>query len=338
MISSLKSLPESRASLSSLTSLLEPQLSAINACILEKLHSAAPLIAQIAGYLISLGGKRLRPLLTVASAELCGYEGKRHIHLAACVEFIHTATLLHDDVVDKSQLRRGMPTANTVWSNKASVLVGDFLFSRAFELMVEDQSLEILHILSRASSTIAEGEVLQLASSNNLDLTQETYLRIIGAKTAQLFSAAAEVGAVIAGVDSPKREALSSFGYALGIAFQLMDDVLDYTASQHILGKTIGDDFQEGKVTLPVILAYAIGEDNVFWEEMFSKKGQREQRNERALAQAVHLLKTSGALFKTKEIAQAYIEEALACLKIFPPMPLKSALEDLAHFSLYREV
>lgn len=196
--------PYSAPSLASLTSLLKPQLDAINTCILEKMQSPVALIPQIAGYLISLGGKRLRPLLTVASAELCGYEGTRHIQLAACVEFIHTATLLHDDVVDESTLRRGMSTANALWSNKASVLVGDFLFSRAFELMVNDGSLDVLQILSQASSTIAEGEVMQLASSHDLGLSQETYLKIIGAKTARLFSAATEVGAVVADADDLK--------------------------------------------------------------------------------------------------------------------------------------
>ena len=256
MIPSPHSFYTSAPSLASLTSLLRTQLNAVNACILEKMQSSVDLIPQIAGYLVSLGGKRLRPLLTMASAELCGYEGTRHIQLAACVEFIHTATLLHDDVVDESVLRRGMSTANALWSNKASVLVGDFLFSRAFELMVKDGSLDVLQILSKASSTIAEGEVLQLTSSHALGLSQETYLQIIGAKTARLFSAATEVGAVVAEADDSIRKAFACFGHSLGIAFQLMDDVLDYTADQEKLGKTVGDDFREGKVTLPVILAY----------------------------------------------------------------------------------
>jgi len=320
-------------SVKSLTSLLASQMDEINTCILEKMQSPVSLIPQVAGYLISLGGKRLRPLLTVASAELCGYQGKRHIQLASCVEFIHTATLLHDDVVDESTMRRGMNTANAVWSDKASILVGDFLFTRAFELMVLDGSLDVLQILSQASSVIAEGEVMQLASSHSLDLDESTYLKIIEAKTARLFSAATEVGAVIAGSDEHKRKALSHFGYALGMAFQLIDDNLDYAADQERLGKTIGDDFREGKVTFPVILAYKEGLDRGFWEEAFNQ----EERNESALTHAISLLKKSGALLKTKYKAQVFIEEALDCLTPFPDSPLKIALQDLAHFSLHRE-
>lgn len=320
-------------SLTSLTTLLSSQLEAVNTCILEKMQSPVSLIPQVAGYLIALGGKRLRPLLTVATAELCGYQGTRHIHLAACVEFIHTATLLHDDVVDESVLRRGKDTANTVWSDKVSVLVGDFLFTRAFELMVLDGSLDVLRILSHASSTIAEGEVMQLSASHDLKLDEEIYLKIIGSKTARLFSAATEVGAVIAGTDEAHKQSLSRFGYALGMAFQLIDDGLDYTADQEKLGKTIGDDFREGKVTLPVIIAYREGSDQAFWEEAFHQG----VRNESALTHAIHLLKKSGALVKTKHKAQAFIDEALDSLTIFPDSPLKAALQDLAYFSLVRE-
>lgn len=333
MIAALKSLPTLTPHLTTLNSLLNSQLNEVNECILEKMQSPVSLIPKIAGYLVSLGGKRLRPLLTVAAAELCGYRGKRHVHLAACVEFIHTATLLHDDVVDESTLRRGMDTANALWSNKASVLVGDFLFSRAFELMVLDGSLDVLHILSQASSAIAEGEVLQLSSSHDLNLTEETYLNIIGSKTARLFGAATEVGAIVAEAEEQKRKALSHFGYTLGLAFQLIDDVLDYAADQEKLGKTIGDDFREGKVTLPIILAYKQGIDREFWEEAFVGG----VRDKSALTHAIHLLKESGALLKTKHKAQFFIEEALKCLAIFPNCPLKIALEDLAHFSLCRE-
>jgi len=333
MIAALKSLTTLKSHITSLNSILDSQLNEINECILEKMQSPVTLIPQIAGYLISLGGKRLRPLLTVATAELCGYKGKRHIHLAACVEFIHTATLLHDDVVDESALRRGQDTANALWSNKASVLVGDFLFSRAFELMVLDGSLDILQVLSKASSSIAEGEVLQLSSSHHLNLTEETYLKIIGAKTACLFSAATEVGALVAKADSSKRKALSQLGYNLGLAFQLIDDLLDYTADQEKLGKTIGDDFREGKVTLPIILAYQTGVDREFWEEAF-RNGVRDKN---ALTHAIHLLKETGALHKTKQKAHIFIKEALGCLTIFPDSPLKLALEDLVNFSLHRE-
>jgi octaprenyl-diphosphate synthase len=328
-----KSPSPSLSGLTVLTTLLAPQLKQINECILEKMESPVALIPQIAGYLVSLGGKRIRPLLTVASAELCGYQGTRHIPLAACVEFIHTATLLHDDVVDESCLRRGMATANTRWSNKASILVGDFLFSRAFELMVEDESLDVLHILSQASSTLAEGEVMQLGASQDLTLTQDTYLQIISAKTACLFSAACEVGAVVAGAIPEHRQALAGFGHALGVAFQLMDDVLDYEADPEKLGKTIGDDFREGKVTLPVIFAYESESDRVFWEEAFEKGA----RDKTALDQAISLLKESQALSRTKQVAQTFVDEALAWLKPFPSSPLKSALEDLACSSLHRE-
>ncbi|MBS0271451.1 MAG: polyprenyl synthetase family protein [Proteobacteria bacterium] len=317
----------------SLTSLLKTQLASVDACILEKMQSPVALIPQIAGYLISLGGKRLRPLLTIACAELCGYKGKRHIQLAACVEFIHTATLLHDDVVDESTLRRGMCTANTLWSNKASVLVGDFLFSRAFELMIEDGSLDVLQILSKASSTIAEGEVLQLTSSHSLELTQEMYLKIIEAKTACLFSAAAEVGAVVAQAPQINQKALSQLGRSLGIAFQLMDDVLDYTANQEKLGKKIGDDFREGKVTLPVILAYEKGLDHIFWEEAF----KQEARDEKSLTRATYLLHESGALHEAKALAQKFAAKAIDCLNIFPDSSLKEALQNLVYLSLHRE-
>lgn len=333
MIAALKSLPTLTPRLTSLNSLLNTQLNEVNECILAKMESSVALIPQIAGYLVSLGGKRLRPLLTIAAAELCGYEGKRHIHLAACVEFIHTATLLHDDVVDESTLRRGMDTANAIWSDKASVLVGDFLFSRAFELMVVDGSLEVLKILSQASSAIAEGEVLQLSSSHDLGLTEETYLKIIGSKTARLFAAASEVGAIVAAADEQQCKALSRFGDQLGLAFQLMDDLLDYAADQEKLGKTIGDDFREGKVTYPVILAYQQGLDREFWEEAFYK----DVRDASALTHAIKLIKESGALLKTKHKAQMFIEEALESLSIFPDCPLKTALEELAHFSLQRE-
>lgn len=333
MTPSLKSTFSATSSLASLTSLLKTQLVDVDACILEKMQSPVALIPQIAGYLISLGGKRLRPLLTIASAELCSYKGKRHIQLAACVEFIHTATLLHDDVIDESTLRRGMRTANTLWSNKASVLVGDFLFSRAFELMIEDGSLDILQILSKTSSTIAEGEILQLTSSHSLDLNQEMYLKIIESKTAYLFSAAAEVGAVIASAPESHQKALSQFGRSLGIAFQLMDDVLDYTANQEKLGKSVGDDFREGKVTLPVILTYEKGIDRIFWEKSFKER----VRDETSLTYATHLLHESGALHESKKLAQEFATEALHCLNVFPDSSLKEALQNLVYFSLHRE-
>ena len=321
-------------SVENLSRLVSEDMEAVNAHILEACKNHVELIPAISAHLIAAGGKRLRPMLTLASAKLCGHEGSRHINLAAAVEFMHTATLLHDDVVDESTLRRGMSTANALWSNKASVLVGDFLFSRAFELMVKDGSLDILQILSSATSTIAEGEVMQLASSHDLGLSQETYLKIIDAKTARLFSAATEVGAVVGGADDAMRRALGCFGHTLGIAFQLMDDVLDYTADQEKLGKAVGDDFREGKVTLPVILAYKKGAGTAFWKKAFEEG----IRNDETLSQATGLLKESGALLKTKQIAQDFVDQALECLKIFPNSSLKEALQELAYFSLHREV
>lgn len=317
----------------SLATLLAPQLEAVNTCLFEKMQSAVLLIPEVAGYLVSLGGKRLRPLLTVATAELCGYQGDRHIQLAACVEFIHTATLLHDDVVDESFLRRGMPSANAKWSNPASVLVGDFLFSRAFELMVADGSLPILNILSKASSTIIEGEIMQLSASHNLHLDEKAYLDIIEAKTACLFSAATRVGAVVANASETQQDQLAHFGHFLGLAFQLMDDVLDYTADQEKLGKQVGDDFREGKVTFPVIIAYKEGTDHAFWEEAILKGN----RDEKMLTQATDILKRTGALTKTQQLAQHFIDKAIAHLESFPNSHLKTALQDLAYFSVYRE-
>src|SRR5512134_2654294 len=244
-----------KPSLDALNDIVCGDLRLVNALIVDRMQSPVPLIPQLAGHVVAAGGKRLRPMLTLASARLCGYVGLRHIGLDTCVEFIHTATLLHDDVVDDSALRRGLASANTVWGNKPSVLVGDFLFSRAFELMVEDGSLEVLEILSRASSIIAEGEVMQLVTTSDIETSEAAYLDVVRAKTAQLFAAADFIGAVVAERQKEERDALEAYGMNLGIAFQLIDDVLDYSAKQATLGKTIGDDFREGKMTLPVVLA-----------------------------------------------------------------------------------
>ena len=242
--------------LEQLTALTRDDLQAVNAIILEHMRSEVPLIPQLASHVIAAGGKRLRPMLTLASAQLCSYRGRRQLGLAACVEFIHTATLLHDDVVDESDLRRGLATANTLWGNKPSVLVGDFLFSRAFQLMVLDGSLEVLKILSDASAIIAEGEVAQLITANDTETTEADYLRVIGDKTAALFDAACRIGAVVGERSEAEQEALGRYGRTFGIAFQLVDDVLDYVANQAALGKAVGDDFREGKITLPVVLAF----------------------------------------------------------------------------------
>src|SRR5271154_2298331 len=240
--------------LDNLAALVADDMLAVNQLIIRRMESHVQLIPQLAGHIIAAGGKRLRPILTLAGARLCGYQGARHHKLAACVEFIHTATLLHDDVVDASNLRRGEPSANTLFGNQASVLVGDFLFSRAFQLMVEDGSIDVLRILSTASAIIAEGEVLQLTPTSDTATSEQAYLEVVRAKTAELFAAACRIGAVVGGRPASEEEALRTFGLNLGIAFQIADDVLDYGAESAQIGKTVGDDFRESKITLPVIL------------------------------------------------------------------------------------
>lgn len=314
--------------------LVGDDLTRVNQAIVERMDSRVPLIPQLAGHIIAAGGKRLRPLLTLASARLCGYAGPRHIGLAACVEFIHTATLLHDDVVDESDLRRGIATANTVWGNQASVLVGDFLFSRAFQIMVEDGSLEVLRILANASAVIAEGEVMQLATSNDTTTSEEQYLEVIQAKTAALFAAAARIGAVVAGRPKLEEEALDSFGRNLGIAFQLIDDTLDYSAQQATLGKTVGDDFREGKITLPAILAYRRGDEDErrFWRRCLEEVEQQDDDLERAIA----LMQRHNALADTAERARHYAAIARDALGIFPDTEIKQALVDVVDFAVER--
>ena len=321
-------------SLERLMSLTATDLARVNEVILEQMQSQVLLIPQLAGHIIAAGGKRLRPMLTLSAARLCGYEGERHTGLAACVEFIHTATLLHDDVVDESDLRRGAATANAVWGNKASVLVGDFLFARAFELMVADGSLDVLRILSRASSVIAEGEVHQLITANDTDTTEQDYLEVIEAKTATLFAAATEIGAVVADRPEEEREALVSFGLNIGMAFQLIDDVLDYSARQATLGKAVGDDFRDGKITLPIVLAYRHGDEEAraFWrrtlEDLEQKKGD--------LKRAVQMLESAGALRATVDRARDYSQKALDALSIFPDGEHKQALQEAAAFAVDR--
>ena len=322
------------ATLDRLTELLKRDLDAVNALILEKMQSPVALIPQLAGHIIAAGGKRLRPMLTLAAARLCGYRGKRHLALAAAVEFIHTATLLHDDVVDASDLRRGLATANAVWGNKPSVLVGDFLFSRAFELMVADGSLEVLGILSRASAIIAEGEVLQLVTSNDTGTTEESYLQVIRSKTAQLFAAASRIGPVLAERPGAEADALESYGLNLGIAFQLIDDLLDYSAAQAELGKTVGDDFREGKITLPVVLAFerADDEERRFWRRTLEDLEQQDGDLERA----IELLRKHGTLAETLERARTYCATARGALAPFRDCPEKHALDEVIDFCLER--
>lgn len=324
------------AALDTLTALVANDLEKVNHCIVERMHSPVALIPQLAGHIIAAGGKRLRPILTLAAAKLCGHRGQRHITLAACVEFIHTATLLHDDVVDDSSLRRGLASANALFGNKPSVLVGDFLFSRSFELMVEDGSLQVLQILSHASSVIAEGEVLQLITANDTATGEDSYLEVIRAKTAALFAAACRIGAVVADRPKLEEEALESYGLNLGIAFQLIDDVLDYSARQEKLGKEIGDDFREGKITLPVILAYRRGDDEErsFWRRTLEELDQREDGSD--LQHAIKLLERNLSLQDTVNRARHYGAIARDALGIFPDSPIKSALIDIIDFCIDR--
>jgi len=320
--------------LDELGALVAADLLKVNEVIVRRADSSVALIPQLAGHLIAAGGKRLRPMLTLAAARLCGYGGERHIALAACVEFIHTATLLHDDVVDQSALRRGRDSANEVWGNKPSVLVGDFLFSRGFQLMVHDGSLKVLEILSNASSVIAEGEVQQLVTSNDTETSEPAYMAVIRAKTAELFAAAARLGAVVAERPRVEEEALESFGLNLGIAFQLVDDVLDYSARQAELGKTIGDDFRDGKITLPVILAFRRGAaaDRDFWRRTL----ERVEQADADLDHAITLMKRHNALADTVARARHYGAIARDALGIFPDGRAKRVLNDLVDFCIER--
>jgi octaprenyl-diphosphate synthase len=320
-----------------LLALVADDLGAVNALIRERMSSEhAPRIPEISAHLIEAGGKRLRPILTLAASHLCGYGGRDHIKLAATVEFIHTATLLHDDVVDASQKRRGRATANILWDNKSSVLVGDYLFARAFQLMVETGSLEVLRILSNASAVIAEGEVLQLTTAHDLTTDLARYDQVIRGKTAALFAAATEVGGVIAGVGSEKVAALRTYGDGLGMAFQLADDLLDYGGSSAVLGKNVGDDFREGKVTLPVILAYSRGDDaaKAFWRRTIAK-GQQEEGD---LEQALAYMAETEALADTQATARAHADRALTALAGFPAGAIRTALEDIVEFVVSRTV
>ncbi|HET6182478.1 MAG TPA: polyprenyl synthetase family protein [Acetobacteraceae bacterium] len=321
--------------LAELAALVCADLEATNRLIVARMESPVALIPQLAAHIVAAGGKRLRPLLTLAAARLCGYaEGSRHVALAACVEFIHTATLLHDDVVDESALRRGLASANAVFGNKASVLVGDFLFARAFQIMVADGSLKVLGILSQAAATIAEGEVLQLATQNDLSTSEARYLDVIRGKTAALFAAACQVGAVVAERPELEEQALAEFGMNLGIAFQLVDDALDYAADQARLGKTVGDDFREGKVTLPVLAAYAAADEaeRAFWRRAVEEGEQTEADLDHALA----LMARHGAIGLTLDRAAAYARAAQRELAVFPPSRFRAALHEVADYTIRR--
>ena len=326
--------PHRQASLDAMIALVAHDMNGVNSVILDRMQSKVALIPELAGHLIAGGGKRMRPMLTLACANLLGYPGTRHYKLAAAVEFIHTATLLHDDVVDGSGMRRGRRTANLIWGNPASVLVGDFLFSRAFELMVEDGSLKVLRILSHASAVIAEGEVEQLTAQRQIGTDEDQYLHIIGSKTAALFAAACRVAPVVAEAGEDDELALEAYGRNLGIAFQLSDDVIDYASDSETMGKGVGDDFRDGKMTLPVILAYARGSENdrSFWGSAIG--GQR--TSDEDLAEAIALLRSTDAISDTIERARQYGRRAIDALAKLPASKAKAALIEAAEFAVGR--
>lgn len=318
-----------------LARLLQQELAAVNGLIQERMASQhAPRIPEVTAHLVGAGGKRLRPMLTLAAARLCGYDGPYHVHLAATVEFIHTATLLHDDVVDESRQRRGRPTANLLWDNKSSVLVGDYLFSRSFQLMTETGNIDVLRILSNASATIAEGEVLQLTAATDLRTDESIYLQVVRGKTAALFSAATEVGGVIAGADPAHVQALFDYGDALGIAFQIADDLLDYQGDSKTTGKNVGDDFRERKLTLPVIkaVAQATGDERAFWVRTIEKGKQADGDLDRALA----IMDKYDTLRATRADAMAWADKAKAAIATLPEHEIRTLLGDIADYVVAR--
>ena len=326
-----RSAPEN---LKPLLDLVANDMEAINRIILDKAVSEVELIPELAHHLIDSGGKRLRPMLTLAASKLCDYPGKGHIRVAAAVEFMHTATLLHDDVVDESGLRRGKETARMIWGNQASVLVGDFLLGQAFRMLVDVGSLPVLKILSNAAAIIAEGEVMQLAAAKNTATTEDEYLAIINAKTAALFSAAAEVGAAIASRPAPQQAALKSYGRNLGLAFQLVDDALDYSGDSAHLGKSVGDDLREGKITLPVILSFRRGSESErrFWTKTMVD-GNVEPGD---LEHAIGLMKRHKAIEATLERARSFGAVARDALAIFPERAEKGAMQQVIEFCVHR--
>lgn len=321
--------------LDQLSAALATEMEAVNSLIRQRMASRhAPRIPEVTAHLVEAGGKRLRPMLTLAAARLMGYPGNYHIHLAATVEFIHTATLLHDDVVDESRQRRGRPTANLLWDNKSSVLVGDYLFARSFQLMVEPGNMRTLEILANASATIAEGEVLQLTAAQDLGTDEAVYLQVVRGKTAALFSAATEVGGVIAGADEVQVKALFDYGDALGIAFQIVDDILDYGGATMTIGKNVGDDFRERKLTLPVIKAVAAADpaERAFWTRTIEAGDQREGDLEHAL----HLLAHHRAIEAARADAMGWAGRAKDALSLLPDHPIRGMLSDLADFVVSR--
>jgi octaprenyl-diphosphate synthase len=317
-----------------LVALVSADMERVNQIILSKAGSDVEMIPEVAQHLISSGGKRLRPMLTLAAARMSGYEGDGHVKLAASVEFMHTATLLHDDVVDESELRRGKLAARMLWGNQASVLVGDFLLGQAFRMMVEVGSIDALDVLSTAATVIAEGEVMQLAAAKNMATTEEEYLAVVKAKTAALFAAAAEVGPIIADNDPARRAAFSDYGTYLGLAFQLIDDALDYGGNSVDLGKKVGDDFREGKITLPVVLAYRRGSEaeREFWKRVLEKGEIRDGDLEKAIA----ILRSHRTIEDTIARARQFGETARRSLDVFPDSAWKDALAEVIDFCIER--
>ena len=334
VVISLKEGKDRQASVKPLVDLTKGDMERVNQLILSRAGSDVQMIPEVANHLISSGGKRLRPMLTLASATLFGYKGEGHIKLATSVEFMHTATLLHDDVVDESDMRRGKSTARMIWGNQASVLVGDFLLGQAFKMMVETGSLDALDVLSTAAAVIAEGEVLQLSIAKNMETTEDDYLSVIRAKTAALFSAACEVGPIVAGREKAERNALRSYGTNLGLAFQLIDDVLDYGGSAEDLGKNVGDDFREGKITLPVVLAYrrGTGEEREFWRKAI----EAGENDDAALERAMELISRYDCLPDTVARAEHYGSIARDALAPLPDSPEKDAMLEVIAFCLHR--
>ena len=314
---------------------LSEDLVGVNALIRERMASEnAPRIPEVTAHLVEAGGKRVRPMLTLATANLCGYTGPYHVHLAATVEFIHTATLLHDDVVDESEQRRGRPSANLLWDNQSSVLVGDYLFARAFQLMTEPGRMDVLRVLSDAAATIAEGEVLQLSASQNLATSEDTYLKIVRGKTAALFSAATQVGGMIADAPDAVVKALFTYGDALGVSFQIADDVLDFGGLSAQTGKNIGDDFRERKLTLPLIkaIAHADATEQAFWKRTIEKG----QQSDGDLEQCMELLRRHGALEQARADAVGWAAKAKQALSDVPADPLTDMLADLSDYVVSR--
>jgi octaprenyl-diphosphate synthase len=316
----------------SIRQLADADMQAVNALIQRRLHSEVVLINQLSHYIIGSGGKRLRPLLALLVARACGYAGNKHIDAAAIVEFIHTATLLHDDVVDESDMRRGKQTANNVWGNQAAVLVGDFLYSRSFEMMVAIGSMRVMEILSTATNTIAEGEVLQLLNCHDPDTTEARYMEVIHSKTAKLFEAACQLGAVLAGLDAAQEQAMARYGMHLGTAFQLVDDVLDYTADAAEMGKNVGDDLAEGKPTLPLIIAMQRSDANT--QSILRQAVEEGGLNE--LDSIMQAIQQTNAIDYTLQRATQETELAIENLGVLPQSDYKQALENLAWFAIKR--